>query len=242
MDKNGRNMIDKKFGKRNLTEIEQNNNNDLLNSEFIKNAPNKIKNKVNRIKSESNPKKNKIIKSKPFNNINKKDETKKLINNFYNNVIISSCKNKKELKIFSLKKIFNPYPLNKKLVIGLKNKKYETPSPKKGISLLNNNNNEIYFTEKFYNKSNKYMNFFLSEEIKKNKTMSLNNKNKIAIFNKFLLKKKSKPNDIFTNYLIFSEKEAIKEKKNQELKLRRKMCKFGKIFERLNKPIFNVIS
>ena len=196
-------------------------------------------NKMNSIEKSESPIK---IKSNQafvdYINSNITNSNKILVKKFYDNMINFSLGSQKELKKCSVKRIYTPLPIRKKLIKSI-NRNFETPSLKQ---LTDFPKNKIPIQENFCNRNNKVAKYFLSETIQKNKSMTFNNKNKISLFNEHILNFKKNPRDILKEYLAFSDKETIKEQKFQELKFRRRMCNYGKTFEKLNKPLFKAVS
>ena len=205
------------FSKTNIT------NNNKLNTIERKDSPIKIINHKRRI---------------DFINNDNKNPNKVLVKNFYDGMINFSLGNKKDLKKCSVKKIYIPLPIKKKLIKPCK-KNIEKHSIKNTINVTKNKNS---IQENFCNRNNKVAKYFLSETIQKNISMTFDNKNKASLFNGHVLNFKKNSRDILKSYLVFSEKETIKEQKFQELKFRRRMCNFGKTFEKLSKPLFKAVS
>ena len=196
-------------------------------------------NKMNTIEKSESPIKIKNNQAfVDYLNTNRTNSNKILVKKFYDNMINFSLGSQKELKKCSVKKIYTALPIRKKLIKSIK-RNFETPSLKQ---LINFPKNKIHIQENFCNRNNKVAKYFLSETIQKNKSMTFNNKNKVSLFNEHVLNFKKSTRDVLKEYLFFSEKETMKEHKFQELKFRRRMCNFGKTFEKLNKPLFKAFS
>ena len=232
---------------KNKTEIKRNFKIDFLTSSTIQNDTLDLRKSLNTrmFKRMNTMGKNdspiKIISNNhyiDYINNNPKNANKILIRKFYDSMINFSLGNLKDLKKCSVNRIISPLPIKQK-ILKSSMRTLEIPSIQKPINFSVNKNSA---DEIFSNKNNKVAKYFLSETIQKNKSMTINNKNKVSLFNEQVLNFKKNSRDMIKGYLLFCEKESIKEHKFQALKFKRRMCNFGKTFERLNKPLFKSIS